>query len=128
MRIPFQLARSQLLQQAIPLRLRAGHGTLERSALRADLTDEYSFDFEGIGFAINANVRADDQKDHVPQVEVFIDGTHVETVKLVGEDPMARMLAGVALGDFVSYYLALRNGADPSALPGVTALKRALSK
>src|SRR5439155_529386 len=37
LRIPFQLARSQLLQQAIPLRLRAGHGTLERSALRPDL-------------------------------------------------------------------------------------------
>jgi glucose/mannose-6-phosphate isomerase len=53
---------------------------------------------------------------------------HVETVRLVGEDPMARMLGGVALGDFVSYYLALRNGADPSALPGVTALKRALAK
>jgi len=53
---------------------------------------------------------------------------HVETVKLLGEDPMARMLGGVALGDYVSYYLALRNGADPSALPGVTALKRALSK
>jgi glucose/mannose-6-phosphate isomerase len=49
-------------------------------------------------------------------------------VKLVGEDPMARMLGGVVLGDFVSYYLALLNGADPSALPGVTALKRALAK
>jgi glucose/mannose-6-phosphate isomerase len=53
---------------------------------------------------------------------------HVETVRLAGEDPMARMLGGVALGDFVSYYLALRNSADPSALPGVTALKRALAK
>jgi len=52
----------------------------------------------------------------------------VETVRLVGEDPMARMLGGVALGDYVSYYLALQNGADPSALPGVTALKRALAK
>ena len=53
---------------------------------------------------------------------------HVETVKLAGEDAMARMLGGVSLGDHVSYYLALRNGADPSALPGVTALKRALAK
>lgn len=53
---------------------------------------------------------------------------HVEVVKLEGEDPMARMLGGVALGDFVSYYLALRNGADPSALPGVTALKKALAR
>ena len=53
---------------------------------------------------------------------------HVEIVKLTGEDPMARILGGVSLGDYVSYYLALRNGADPSALPGVTALKRALAK
>ncbi len=53
---------------------------------------------------------------------------HVETVKLEGGDPMARILGGVSLGDFVSYYLALLNGADPSALPGVTALKRALAK
>ena len=53
---------------------------------------------------------------------------HVETVMLEGDDPMSRILAGVSLGDFVSYYLALLNGADPSALPGVTALKRALQK
>jgi len=53
---------------------------------------------------------------------------HVETVKLEGGDPMARILGGVSLGDFVSYYLALLNGTDPSALPGVTALKRALAK
>ncbi len=53
---------------------------------------------------------------------------YVETVMLEGNDPMSRILAGVSLGDFVSYYLALLNGADPSALPGVTALKRALRK
>ena len=53
---------------------------------------------------------------------------HVETVMLEGGDPMARILGGVLLGDFVSYYLALLNGADPSALPGVTALKRALAR
>ncbi len=53
---------------------------------------------------------------------------HVETVMLEGDDPMSRILGGVSLGDFVSYYLALLNGTDPSALPGVTALKRALAK
>ncbi|HXL14762.1 MAG TPA: bifunctional phosphoglucose/phosphomannose isomerase [Methylomirabilota bacterium] len=53
---------------------------------------------------------------------------HVETVKLEGGDPMTRILGGVSLGDFVSYYLALLNRSDPSALPGVTALKRALAK
>jgi len=50
----------------------------------------------------------------------------VETVTLEGDDPMVRLLWGVARGDFVSYYLAILNGEDPSALPGVTALKGAL--
>lgn len=49
----------------------------------------------------------------------------VETME--GDDPMVRLLWGAARGDFVSYYLALLNGADPSALPGVTALKKALA-
>ena len=53
---------------------------------------------------------------------------HVETVVLEGDDPMTRILGGVSLGDHVSYYLALLNGADPSSLPGVTALKQALRK
>ncbi len=50
----------------------------------------------------------------------------VETVMLEGEDLMTRLFWGVSRGDFVSYYLAILNGVDPSALPGVTALKRAL--
>jgi glucose/mannose-6-phosphate isomerase len=45
-----------------------------------------------------------------------------------GDEPAARLLAAAALGDFVSYYLALENGVDPSALPGVEALKKALSR
>lgn len=50
----------------------------------------------------------------------------VETVEAPSGDPLARMMACVTVGDFVSYYTALRNGADPSALPGVLALKKAL--
>jgi glucose/mannose-6-phosphate isomerase len=53
-------------------------------------------------------------------------GVRVETVTPEGGDAMERLLVAVAWGDFVSYYLALRNGADPSALPGVTSLKKAL--
>jgi glucose/mannose-6-phosphate isomerase len=53
---------------------------------------------------------------------------HVETVRLEGDDPMTRILGGVSLGDHVSFYLALLNGVDPSSLPGVTALKRALQQ
>jgi len=50
----------------------------------------------------------------------------VETYEPKGADAMERLLVCVAMGDFVSYYLALRNGADPSALPGVESLKKAL--
>lgn len=53
-------------------------------------------------------------------------GVRVETHAPAGPDPMERLLACVAFGDAVSYYLALRNGMDPSALPGVDSLKKAL--
>ncbi|MEK7316338.1 MAG: bifunctional phosphoglucose/phosphomannose isomerase [Candidatus Eisenbacteria bacterium] len=53
-------------------------------------------------------------------------GGAVESVTPAGDDAMERLLACVAMGDFVSYYLALRNGMDPSALPGVESLKKAL--
>ena len=55
-------------------------------------------------------------------------GARVETVNVAGADPMTRLFRGVAIGDLVSYYLALGNGTDPSALPGVESLKKALSR
>jgi len=45
-----------------------------------------------------------------------------------GDDTASRLLGAAALGDFVSYYLALQNGVDPSALPGVLSLKEALRR
>jgi len=53
-------------------------------------------------------------------------GARVETVKVEGTDPMTRLFRSVAIGDLVSYYLAIWNGTDPSALPGVESLKKAL--
>ncbi len=55
-------------------------------------------------------------------------GIRVETVTPEGDDRMARVLSCVSMGDFVSYYLALRHATDPSALPGVESLKRTLSR
>jgi len=37
-------------------------------------------------------------------------------------------MTSVAVGDYVSYYLALAHGTDPSALPGVQSLKRTLGR
>jgi glucose/mannose-6-phosphate isomerase len=77
-----------------------------------------------------------DPEDH-PRVAARFDwltaylkrrGVPAFPVLAAGDDPAARLLSAAALGDFVSYYLALENGVDPSALPGVEALKTALSR
>jgi glucose/mannose-6-phosphate isomerase len=82
-----------------------------------------------------AGVLLRDPADH-PRVAVRFDwlaaylerkGVQVDTVEVRGDDVMARLLSGAAIGDWVSYYLALAHGLDPSALPGVESLKRALS-
>ncbi|MGH7681363.1 MAG: bifunctional phosphoglucose/phosphomannose isomerase [Candidatus Eiseniibacteriota bacterium] len=52
----------------------------------------------------------------------------VETYEAKGADSMARLMKAAVMGDFVSYYLALANGTDPMALPGVTSLKKALQR
>jgi glucose/mannose-6-phosphate isomerase len=54
-------------------------------------------------------------------------GVQVNAVATSGPDALSRALGAVLLGDFVSYYLALLHGTDPSALPGVGHLKRYLA-
>ena len=86
--VPLQPVRAVRLEQSF-----AGHHPVEKRSLRTDLKDEYTFDFEGIGYAINANVRSEDGKDHVPQVKVHVDGKHVETVKLPTNQTARRFVA-----------------------------------
>ncbi len=45
-----------------------------------------------------------------------------------GKSPLAQMLSTVLLGDAVSYYLAMLYRADPTAIPAIHALKRALAQ
>ena len=53
-------------------------------------------------------------------------GVVCETVAAQGPDLWSQKLSLVALGDWVSYYLALLNHIDPSAIPAITQLKRRL--
>ena len=55
-------------------------------------------------------------------------GVQVDSFEAKGDDSMARLMGCVAVGDYVSYYLAIAHGTDPSALPGVLSLKKALSR
>ena len=86
--VPVQPVRAVKLEQNF-----AGHHPVEKRSLRTELADEYSFEFEGIGYAINASVRSADGKDRVPRVEVHVDGKHVETVKLPSNETARRFVA-----------------------------------
>ena len=51
----------------------------------------------------------------------------VVEARAVGSTPLARLMSSVLLGDFVSVYLAIRRGIDPTPVIAVEQLKRRLS-
>ena len=55
-------------------------------------------------------------------------GVPCRTVAGRGSSPLAQVLSTVLLGDAVSYYLAMLYRADPTAIPAIHALKRALAE
>ena len=77
------------VQKPRPVRLEVGfegHHPIERRALNLKLTNEASFTFDGIGFAVNGAAEAIDngsrKAEHTFEVEVSIDGELVQTTKL----------------------------------------------
>ena len=51
-----------------------------------------------------------------------------EVADAKGESPLAQLLSTVLFGDYVSYFLALLNGVDPSTVAAIDYLKRRLAK
>ncbi|MBI4399018.1 MAG: bifunctional phosphoglucose/phosphomannose isomerase [Candidatus Omnitrophica bacterium] len=77
-----------------------------------------------------------DPEDH-PRIALRFDyasevirktGAEVFRLSGQGKSPLARMFSLAYLGDFVSYYLALLQRADPSAIEVIHALKKELAK
>jgi glucose/mannose-6-phosphate isomerase len=75
--------------------------------------------------------------DEHPRVRVRLDLTkrivskyssHVTEVKSEGETLLARMFSLIHLGDWVSYYLAVLNGVDPTPVKVIDYLKSELAK
>ena len=56
------------------------------------------------------------------------EGVAHETVEGRGESMLAQMLSLIHFGDFVSYYLAMRNGVDPTPVDTIAFLKRRLAE
>lgn len=50
------------------------------------------------------------------------------TIKVPGTSPLAQQLCGILLGDYVSYYLAMLNGVDPSPVSAIDHVKAALPR
>jgi glucose/mannose-6-phosphate isomerase len=55
-------------------------------------------------------------------------GVAFENIHARGERPLAQMLSAIHFGDYVSYYLAMLNGADPTPVDTITYLKSRLAE
>ena len=50
------------------------------------------------------------------------------TIEARGQSPLAQLLSVLTIGDWVSYYLALLNGADPTPVTAIDYLKAELAR
>jgi glucose/mannose-6-phosphate isomerase len=55
-------------------------------------------------------------------------GVDHEVVEAKGESPLSQMMSAVLFGDYVSYYLALLNGVNPSPVAAIDYMKERLAK
>jgi hypothetical protein len=85
--IPRQTPRPVRLEQNF-----TGHFPIERRGFGAQLKDEFSFEFSGIGFAIDGAAVSTDRRDHVVEVEMYIDGAPVERVSLPTDQTARRFI------------------------------------
>lgn len=69
--------------KTVPLEIAfEGHFPHKKIYLEKTLVDETSFEFEGIGFAVNGSARKKGKDDYTFEVEMYIDGELIETAKL----------------------------------------------
>lgn len=54
-------------------------------------------------------------------------GIPVVSIAAIGENRLERMLSLVQVGDYISYYLAIANGQDPTPIPAIESLKKEVS-
>ena len=74
------------VQQPLPVKLEQsfeGHFPIDKIHVGKNLTDEYTFEFDGIGFAIKGESAVwNSSSDQVTKAELYIDGKLVETSEL----------------------------------------------
>jgi glucose/mannose-6-phosphate isomerase len=55
------------------------------------------------------------------------EGVTAEEIQGRGESPLAQMLSLIHVGDYVSFYLAMLNGVDPTPVETIAFLKKRLA-
>jgi glucose/mannose-6-phosphate isomerase len=66
------------------------------------------------------------QRLHLTKQAYMLAGCNTDFITARGTSPLAQMMSLVLLGDFMSVYLALSNGVDPSQASAVDEFKAAL--
>ena len=73
-------------QQPVPVKFEQsfeGHHPIEKREIKKSLADEFTFDFEGIGFVLRGRVgEGRSASSYVGEGELYIDGKLVETIEL----------------------------------------------
>lgn len=73
------------VQPVVPVRVEQnfeGHFPVADLPLRRRITDETTFTFEGIGFAVQGSARSENGKDQVIAADLYVDDRMIETVQL----------------------------------------------
>ncbi|RLC95142.1 MAG: bifunctional phosphoglucose/phosphomannose isomerase [Chloroflexi bacterium] len=68
------------------------------------------------------------QRYHLTAEILANEGVDRELIEARGDSPLAQMLGMVLLGDYVSFYLAMLNGVDPSPVAPIDYLKKRLAE
>jgi hypothetical protein len=69
--------------KTVPLEIAfEGHYPLSKIELNNEIENEFSFEFEGIGFGVIGGASKTGDKEHVFDVEMYVDGTLLEAAKL----------------------------------------------
>jgi glucose/mannose-6-phosphate isomerase len=67
-------------------------------------------------------------RQHVTKSWLDQQGVAHVTIEARGDSPLAQLLSVLTIGDWVSYYLALLNGADPTPVAAIDYLKAELAR
>jgi glucose/mannose-6-phosphate isomerase len=59
---------------------------------------------------------------------MMVEGLTTDLIKARGDTRMSQMWSTLLFGDYVSYYLAMAYGVDPTPIPPIIALKQAMSQ